>query len=236
MFGPLGPVSIFLGGVVLDRPDQTGEFIAKDLAGGWAYLVMDAEGDTRSRSQGVCPGGLDAALRCAFLSAANQVPESRQITIMVDSRHAHRVMVQLAVADTHVTAAIAGRPVSVRTRPDERAGILVRAAAERAASAALRERERAERVESQAIAAAPVELPAAPPLRNWRASMPSGAAPHSAGPQAAAPMRRRCAGWLMARGTGLPRQACWRPGGTAPRNRILGDWLQDLDSRVSSVR
>ena len=155
MFGPLGPVSIFLGGVVLDRPDQTGEFIAKDLAGGWAYLVMDAEGDTRSRSQGVCPGGLDAALRCAFLSAANQVPESRQITIMVDSRHAHRVMVQLAVADTHVTAAIAGRPVSVRTRPDERAGILVRAAAERAASAALRERERAERVESQAIAAAP---------------------------------------------------------------------------------
>ena len=235
MFGPLGPVSIFLGGVVLDRPDQTGEFIAKDLAGGWAYLVMDAEGDTRSRSQGVCPGGLDAALRCAFLSAANQVPESRQITIMVDSRHAHRVMVQLAVADTHVTAAIAGRPVSVRTRPDERAGILVRAAAERAASAALRERERAERVESQAIAAAPVELPAAPPLRNWRASMPSGAAPHSAGPQAAAPataVRRLVDGaW-----DGLAKAGVLATRRTAPRNRILGDWLQDLDSRVSSVR
>ena len=72
MFDPTGTVSIALGSVVLDRPDRTGRYFAKDLAGGWAYLVGDAEGDNRFRGHGVCEGGLDTTLRCAFLSAVNQ--------------------------------------------------------------------------------------------------------------------------------------------------------------------
>jgi hypothetical protein len=144
MFNPVGLVTISLGSVVLDRPDQTGRYIAKDLAGGWAYLIGDADGDSRCRGQGVCEGGLDLTLRCAFLSAESRVPECAQIRILVETRQAHRMMVQLAVKDPHVIAAIAGRPVSVMTRPDARSSFQVRAAAERAASTALRDREHAE--------------------------------------------------------------------------------------------
>jgi hypothetical protein len=144
MFDPIGAVSIALGSVVLDRPDQTGRYFAKDLAGGWAYLVGDADGDARFRGHGVCDGGLDTTLRCAFLSALNRIPECGQIRILVESRQAHRMMVQLARRDPHVVAAIAGRPVSVMTRPEERSSFQVRSAAERAAAIALREREHAE--------------------------------------------------------------------------------------------
>jgi hypothetical protein len=144
MFNPVGLVTITLGSVVLDRPDQTGRYIAKDLAGGWAYLIGDADGDNRCRGQGVCEGGLDLTLRCAFLSAGSRVPDCAQIRILVETRQAHRMMVQLAVKDPHVIAAIAGRPVSVMTRPDARSSFQVRTAAERAASAALRDREYAE--------------------------------------------------------------------------------------------
>src|SRR5258708_11621469 len=97
MMSPVGSVSITLGSVVLDRPDQTGLYIAKDMTGGWAYLVGDAEGDNRFRGQGVCAGGLDVTLRCAFLSAANRVPDCDQIRILVDSRAAHGSMVRLSL-------------------------------------------------------------------------------------------------------------------------------------------
>jgi hypothetical protein len=148
MFDPVTTVSISLGSVVLDRPDQTGRYIAKDLAGGWAYIVGDSEGDNRCRGQGVCDGGLDLTLRCAFLSAANRVPDCSQIRILVETRQAHRMMVQLAVKDPHVIAAIGGRPVSILTRPEARSSFQVRTAAERAASVALRDREHAESHES----------------------------------------------------------------------------------------
>lgn len=144
MFESFGAISIALGSVVLDSPDQTGRYFAKDLAGGWAYLVGDAAGDNRFRGHGVCDGGLDMTLRCAFLSAANCISDWGHISILVETRQAHRMMVQLAVRDPYIAAAIAGRPVSVLTRPEARSLYQVRSAAERAASTALRERERAE--------------------------------------------------------------------------------------------
>jgi hypothetical protein len=144
MFDPIGSVSIALGSVVLDRPDHTGRYFARDLAGGWAYLVGDADGDNRFRGHGVCEGGLDTTLRCAFLSAVNRIPDCGRIRILVETRQAHRMIVQLARRDPHVVAAIAGRPVSVMTLPDERSSCQVRSAAERAASTALRDREQAE--------------------------------------------------------------------------------------------
>jgi hypothetical protein len=144
MFDPIGTVSIALGSVVLDRPDHTGRYFARDLAGGWAYLVGDADGDNRFRGHGVCEGGLDTTLRCAFLSAINRIPDCGRIKILVETRQAHRMIVQLARRDPHVVAAIAGRPVSVMTLPEERSSCQVRSAAERAASTALRDREQAE--------------------------------------------------------------------------------------------
>ena len=154
MFDPIGTVSITLGSVVLDRPDRTGRYFAKDLAGGWAYLVGDAEGDNRFRGHGVCEGGLDTTLRCAFLSAVNRIPDCGRIRILVDTRQAHRMIVQLARRDPHVVAAIAGRPVAVLTLPEERSSHQVRSAAERAASTALRDREHAEWHASEAEAEA----------------------------------------------------------------------------------
>jgi hypothetical protein len=152
MFDPIGTVSITLGSVVLDRPDRTGRYFAKDLAGGWAYLVGDAEGDNRFRGHGVCEGGLDTTLRCAFLSAVNRIPDGGRIRILVETRQAHRMIVQLARRDPHVVAAIAGRPVAVLTVPEERSSHQVRSAAERAASTALRDREHAEWHASEAEA------------------------------------------------------------------------------------
>ncbi|HEY1413258.1 MAG TPA: hypothetical protein VGF36_14020, partial [Rhodopila sp.] len=144
MFDPIGTASIALGSVVLDTPDQTGRYFAKDLAGGWAYLVGDSEGDNRFRGHGVCEGGLDTTLRCAFLSAVNCVPDCGRIRVVVETRQAHRMVVHLARRDPHVAAAIAGRPMSVLTLPEERSSHQVRSAAERAASTALRKREHAE--------------------------------------------------------------------------------------------
>lgn len=145
MFSPAGLVSISLGWVVLDRPDQSGLYIAKDMIGGWAYLIADEDDDTRFRGQGSCAGGVDVALRCALLSAAACVPECSQMHIMVDTRRAHRVVVGLALHDRQVNATIGGRPTSVMTRPLDRPAVRVAAAAERAASIALRDRELAER-------------------------------------------------------------------------------------------
>jgi hypothetical protein len=135
-------VTIFLGWVVLDRPDQSGVYVAKDLAAGWAYLIADHEGDTRFRGQGPSAGGVDVALRCALLASLACVPERSHIRILVDSRLSHRAVVRLALGDRRVMAAIGSQQVSVLTRPLERSAVLVQAAAERAASTALRARER----------------------------------------------------------------------------------------------
>lgn len=145
MFSPASLVSISLGWVVLDRPDQSGLYIAKDMVGGWAYAIADEDDDTRFRGQGSCAGGVDVALRCALLSAAACVPECTRMHIMVDTRRAHRVVVGLALHDRRVNAAIGGRPISVMTRPLDRSAVRVAAAAERAASITLRDRELAER-------------------------------------------------------------------------------------------
>lgn len=165
MHAPAGLVRITLASIVLDRPDHSGRYIAKDLAGGWAYLVADGDGDSRYRGQGVCEGGLEVALRCSFLSAMSRVPECRRIVILVQDRDAHRAMVRLACEDMRVAAAIAGRMASVMTRPEERASFHVRSAAERVAAATLMDRERAE----LAAPLPPEEVEAGPtPERGWR--------------------------------------------------------------------
>jgi hypothetical protein len=262
MFNPTGLVSISLGSVLLDRPDQTGRFFAKDVAGGWAYLVGDAEGDNLWRGQGVCEGGLDLTLWCAFMSAVNRVPECRQIRILVETRQAHRMMVQLAVNDPRVAAAIAGRPVSVLTRPDAKSSYHVRNAAERAASAALRDREHADWTEARAEATtqdAPnvvTEIPG-PGLENrdlstmraWRMrvdlirSGPANAAAighdrfKTAEPGAST--RSVAVGRLFDPIMNKARDgmvaAGWLSQPRASRNRAVRDWLEDLDSHVEMV-
>jgi hypothetical protein len=262
MFNPVGLVSITLGSVVLDRPDQTGEFIAKDIAGGWAYLVGDAEGDNRCRGQGVCEGGLDLTLRCGFMAAVNRVPECRLIRILVETRQAHRMMVQLARKDPHVAAAIAGRPVSVMTRPEDRSTFQVRHAAERAASAVLRTREYAEWQGGQSETPAPTALsviPAVPApdfatrevttIPHWRTRLDvqhpratDGAATvqnrfAAAKPTASTPsgaIRSLVRPLVNSARSGLVAAGVLAP----PRehgSRAMKDWLQDLDSHVAMV-
>jgi hypothetical protein len=228
MVGP-GGVCISLGAVVLDRPDQTGVYIAKDLAGGWAYLVADAAGDHRCRGQGVCGGGLDVALRCAFLSASHRVSDSQRLGIVVESRQAHRAMARLAVADLQVAAAIAGRPVAIMTRPEARSMLHVRAAAERAAASALQERARAEWPAPAGAGAAETvretALDAPPAGPDWRRrAMAGGRAdrPVIAGASlGSAPI------------VAVQRMLASRP--SAPRNVALTAWLTDFDSRMASV-
>ena len=243
MFGPLGPVRITLGTVVLDSPDRSGRYIAQDMVGGWAYLIADRAGDTWARSQGGCPGGLDVQLRCAFLLAASQVPDSRHITILVETRQAHRAMVALARQDVHVIAAIAGRPVSVTTRPDERSSFQVRAAAERAAALMLRDREEASHLESPPLK----ELPsyASEGSSSMQASGEE-ALPAASSQDAAESRNWRLGSKAAAAGTnpvveGSPVSGGSRPTATSParqpsvQNPGLSDWLQEFNKRVAAI-
>ncbi len=233
MFDPVGSVCITLGSVVMDRPDRTGRFIAKDLSGGWAYLVADVDGDSRFRGQGVCSGGLDVALRCAFLAAAECVAECRDFRILVETRQAHRAMVRLALADARVVAVIAGRPLAVMTRPQERSLFQVRTAAERAALSALQDRERAEWREARASAKAEVVAALGAPA--------SEGAPGAVEPDASQGWRARRAAWVGH----LPATDDTRaqpaapavpaPSLAAPRP-ALAAWLKDLKGRVADVR
>jgi hypothetical protein len=197
MLNPTGPVTVTLGWVVLDRPDQSGVYIAKDLASGWAYLVADQDGDTRYRGQGPCAGGVDVALRCAFLSAAACVLECASMRILVDTRVAHRAMVRLALQDPRVAAVIGGRQVSVMTRPLERSALLVQAAAERAASTALRTREREEWHDIQAPADTTTEIgnggagTESPAETGWRARQTAARIAPAGLAQPALPIHRR---------------------------------------------
>ena len=259
MFDATGLVSISLGSVVLDRPDQTGRFIAKDLVGGWAYLVGDADGDSRCRGQGVCEGGLDMTLRCAFLSAAGRVPDCRLIRIFVDTRQAHQTMVRLAVNDSQIVAAIAGRPVSVLTRPDARSLFRVRTAAEQAALAVLREREHTEReaffaesmvptahdagvvAAARKVEAGPASICEPASIADWRSRLhihagPS-AAPGAGGapagkvlPVTAPPARlRQLVTPILSGG----RNAL--PVAPTPRTQAIKAWLQDFENQVATI-
>ncbi len=265
MFNPTGSVSITIGSVVLDRPDRTGRFIAKDLAGGWAYLIGDADGDPRCRGHGVCDGGLDLTLRCAFLSAANRVPDCTQIAIIVETRDAHRMMVRLASGDPNVAAAIKGRPIYVMTRPDARSCFQVRTAAERAASSALRDREHAESQEfAEALSPKETDLPlvgrinATPTAQkneptavsDWRSRIaathprPQHPSRPVIGPSRAqvpvsAPAQTGLFGFitpLMKTARGSVALAGLIPSRPAPASRAMTAWLTDLDTHLSTVR
>lgn len=242
MFGPVGSVHITLGTVVLDSLDNSGRYIARDMVGGWAYLITDQDGDTRSRSQGGCPGGLDVQLRCAFLLAANQVPDSRHITVLVETRQAHRAMVKLAKADTHVIAAIAGRPMAVLTRPGERSCFQVRAAAERAAAVVLRERERTEWMEQSPVKELPsYQAPGEPPdvampnvpdqeniqVRTWRSNIGPESTQAALGPSD--PIRRSGGrGALDSAGTVISHQS-------TARSQALTDRLREFNEQVAAM-
>jgi hypothetical protein len=232
MFASVVPVRISLASIVLDRPDRSGVYIAKDLAGGWAYLVADADGDNRYRGQGFCAGGVDVALRCAFLSAASRVPECGQMA-----------MVKLAVSDPHVVAAIAGRQVAVMTRPQERSCFHVRSAAERVAAAALDDRERAEWYDSGVIAQDSVVAPAeaeipqqttpdpvvgSNPVPNWRVR--NGALAQQNGIAVSSALQ------VIARN--VPAEAgpvATVPRRPSPRRRALAAWLSEFDNHVASL-
>jgi hypothetical protein len=237
MFGPVGSVRISLGAVVLDSPDHSGRYIARDMVGGWAYLIADREGDTRFRSQGGCPGGLEVQLRCAFLLAANQVPDSQHITVLVETRQAHRAMVKLARGDVHVVAAIAGRPLSVMTRPDERSSFQVRAAAERAAAAVLKERERTELLERAPLKELPshqasseftdATVSTAPnqdmvPARTWRSNLGHKGTQPAIG--STSPTRKTD-------GRGAPQASYQSPA----RSLALTKWLRAFNEQVAAI-
>lgn len=236
MNGRAGTTRITLGAVVLDSPDHSGRYVARDIMGGWAYMVADREGDTRARGNGGCPGGIDAQLRCAFLLAVNQAADSARLMVVVDSRKAHRTMVEMGRNDPQVMEAIDGRPVSVMTRPDERASMQVRSAAERAASAVLQERERADWIaiedgrsgaaarRAADTAAATEEAAAAPVAQEPSAPVPPPAHTHTH----TEPGR----GW-RSRARGHAEAAALPPGTPAPRNTALTDWLRDFDRRVT---
>ncbi len=234
MFQRIGIARITLCAVVLDIPDRSGRYIAKDLAAGWAYMLMDNDGDNRFRGEGTCHGGRDMALRWAFLAAFNCVPDCSQVQIVVEGRETHRCMVGLAVADTHVRTAIDGRPIAVLSRPDEKAVWQARMAAERAASALLRDRERAEArltalrnadermAELSLLAGDPRNVDTIIPMADWRA--------HRA---ASADMPR------AARPVAPVRQVQERPmevmAATQPRGSSLVGWFKGFNSRVSTV-
>jgi hypothetical protein len=254
MSNPTGLVSITLGWVVLDRPDQSGVYIAKDLAAGWAYLIADQDGDSRYRGQGPCAGGVDVALRCAFLSAAACVPEYTSMRILVDTRLAHRAMVRLALQDPRVAAVIGGRQVSVMTRPLERSTLLMQAAAERAASTALRTREREEWDEAHAQADTMTEISnvsagvessggtgwrerqaeargAPAPARLAQATLPAPA------PVGRSQVLQRLVGPLLDGARASLETAGLTVVRPQPRrSRLLGDWLHDFDGRVETAR
>lgn len=254
MSNPTGLVSITLGWVVLDRPDQSGVYIAKDLAAGWAYLIADQDGDSRYRGQGPCAGGVDVALRCAFLSAAACVPEYASMRILVDTRLAHRVMVRLALQDPRVAAVIGGRQVSVMTRPLERSTLLVQAAAERAASTALRTREREEWNEAHAKVDTMTEISNVSAGvegtggTGWRArqeaargvpapaKLAQGALPAPAVPGRSTVLQRLVRPLLGGARTSIETAGLTIARPQPPRSRLLGDWLHDFDGRVATVR
>lgn len=250
MFAPIGSICIALGSVVLDRPDQSGEYIAKDLAGGWAYVVADHDGDMRFRGQGVCAGGLPAALRCAFLAGTSRTSECDHIGIIVDTRSAHRAMVELARKDPRIRAAIGGRPVAIMTRPQSRASFQARSAAERAASHALQARQKEEEDHIR-LAAMEADEAAAPAMGGWRSQRAAAMATQpvsvararvaasSQADQIVAPLnmiQRLVRPLMLGAHHGLAAAGVIAPRPSVPRSRAVKDWLSEFDNRMAHVR
>jgi hypothetical protein len=175
------------------------------------------------------------------------------------------MMVQLAVKDPHVVAAIAGRPVSVMTRPEARSSYQVRSAAERAASTALRNREHAEWQKAAAASevATDAALIAAPDIlapdttkrevdtiQDWRArrsariqQIPAVPGtdhrlPEDVAPMASTPtasIRSIIRPILRSARNGLAAAGVLAPN-QDQRSRAVKAWLQELDSHVAMVR
>lgn len=230
MNGRSGTARITLGAVVLDSPDHTGRYIARDIVGGWAYMVADREGDTRARGSGGCPGGLDVQLRCSFLLAANQATDSARLAVVVESRKAHRTLVDLARTDPQVIAAIGNRPVSVMTRADERASFMVKLAAERAAETTLQDRERAGwlALEDSRV---PLHKPEEKAASEDRPPMP---VPDAQSPARSPAMAEQKQGWRSRMRRPEPTVVDGLlPVQASPRSSALTEWLKEFDRRIS---
>ena len=144
--------------------------------------------------------------------------------------------------------------MSVMTRPLERSALLVQAAAERAASTALRTREREEWHDAQALADTTTEIGnvSAEVESNgetgWRARQdaaraalaPTRLAPASLPAPAIAerpPVLQRLIGPLLGGArTSLEAAGIIAVRPKTSRSRLLSDWLSDLDDRVETVR
>ena len=239
MRNTFGSVCIALGAVVLDTPDRSGCYVAKDLVGGWAYLITDREGDYRFQGAGSCPGGIDAALRWALLAALAQVPDSRQITLLVENRQVHRRMVRLAQSDGLAITGIEGRPVGVLTRPEERSVRRATNAAEQAAAVMLRDNERSD-ARQEAVAENAALSEGALDLRAWRVTRSYAEAPSQ--PPARALVTRpatppaRQFGPIMAPILHRMRKHLARLRRRPQGNAVIAAWMNDLDRQVATVR
>ena len=246
-------------------PDQTGEFIAKILIIRRLGVSCPAT-PRRPRQplppgQGVCEGGLDLTLRCGFMAAVNRVPECRLIRILVETRQAHRMMVQLA----RRSARRRGHRGTAGLRNDPAGGsVHVSGAARRRKGGlcVLRTREYAEWQGGQSETPAPTALsviPAVPApdfatreattIPHWRTRLDvqhpratDGAATvqnrfAAAKPTASTPsgaIRSLVRPLVNSARSGLVAAGVLAP----PRelgSRAMKDWLQDLDSHVAMV-
>lgn len=242
MAGRSNSTCISLASIVLDVPDQTGQYIAKDFAGGWAYLVTDGEGDALFRGQGSHTGNVAGGMQYAFLSALACVPETRRLTVFVDTPQAHRQMVQLATSDAGVVASIGGRPLSIMTRPKERSSFKVRSAAERVALATLHARELSDsQAAAETVVNTPEETKPAPlpesmaeavDQQHWRsrwgAHSAAGGIVGEVGHRNLKPPVDDKPAWL--RSESSAEESCGLRAG--PRSGVPTEWLHELDSQV----
>jgi hypothetical protein len=141
-------------------------------------------------------------------------------------------MVELAQKDSQVMDAIDRRPVSIMTRPDERASFQAKAAAERAAESVLKERARAEWLALEDARAATHD--------DGQADRPAKSAetPHPAPQAAPGPASSTTApgqGWRSRTTAGTGSQSTMPPQlDDPPRNPALTEWLKDFDRCISS--
>ena len=240
MFMPdlVGPVRVALGAVVLDTPDRTGCYVAKDSVGGWSYLVIDSDGDHRFRGDGTCAGGVDVALRWAVLAALNHVPDCRRIQLFVSSPQTHGAMLRLAQVDDLVIEAMGGRMLTMLVRPNEKSVRRAIGAAEMAAIALLRERARTETVQLAREAALQDEAPAAietfdepgGSFAEWRERR--GQATPAAAPVVTPAGRAAPVGNLLVNMVAPLIRRHRKP----QRNPSIASWMQDLELRINTVK
>ena len=243
------PIRIALGAVVLDRPDSSGCYFAEDAVGGWSYLITDQDGDYRFRGDGSCQGGLDAALRWALLAAISQMPECRQIRLLLANRQMHAVMVRLSQVDELVITAISGRGITMLIRPEERSVQRAMTAAEQAAAVVLRDRARSEqpaaamaarqwaaaeqRAQSKRRAASASQSATAQPMAAWRSAR-AGRPPQPVTPDMHIAAEKAQAGRLAS--VVAPLMNCLWVRRRPPGNPVIASWMNDLDTQVAMVK